>query len=90
MLDLTYENGSWEGVFKITSDGEDISLNAALVGEYLQYRAEFNGNVYTFTPDADGNLDADLPGGGHFSGCVSDSGALRGTYISAEGIEYTI
>lgn len=90
MTELSYKDGSWEGIFKIAVGGEEVSLNVALVGEYLQYRAEFNGTVYTFTPDADGNLDADLPGGGHFLGQVSDSGALKGTYTSAEGTEYTI
>lgn len=92
MTELFFQEGTWEGRSAIALDitsWEDLAFKVKLQGGYLQYRAFINGQLYEFIPDENGDIEAELPGGGHFSGETSN-GVLSGTYTSADGESVSI
>ncbi|MCF7953861.1 MAG: hypothetical protein K9K78_07280 [Spirochaetales bacterium] len=87
MTEIFFQEGTWEGRSAIALDitsWEDLAFKVKLQGDYLQYRAYINGELFEFIPDGNGNIEADLPGGGHFSGSTRN-GNLSGSYTSADG-----
>lgn len=82
-------DGSWAGSMVSTHrellGDTEITMKARLVDGYLQYSGMFNGILFEITPDSQGNVSMDLPGGGRFEGRVSSSGTLEGVYYPVTG-----